>query len=277
MTPTELRQIAPTVRASMVSALCDAFERQWPKYQIDTPERQAHFVAQAAHETAGFTTLEELGRPAYFKRYDPNTTTGKRLGNVKAGDGYLFRGRGIFQLTGRANYAAYGAKLKLDLIEDPDAAAIPENSVRIACEYWKARGLNAWADRDDCKEITRRINGGSNGLAERLRYLARAKDVLGAGAPPVSLLSAEEMPDGPIALEPPKSWFSSRINQAAAGIGSISGYGLYEQAKDFAYSVADDPAQVAIAFVKEHPSAVIILGLVAYIIWTRVQMLKAGS
>lgn len=276
----ELRQIVPTARSSIAGPLCDAFSKWWPRYEIDTPERQAHFLAQAAHETAGLTTLEELGRPAYFKRYDPGTVTGKRLGNTQPGDGLRYKGRGIFQLTGRANYAAYGARLKLSLVNDPDLAAIPENSVRIACEYWKARGLNAWADRDDVKEITRRINGGQNGLADRMRYLAQAKAVLAGADAPVGLLAAEEVPDAPIALEPVKTWWQSKIAWASASIGGLSLGNIWSNVRDTASQFVDDPAETVMTAIDRHPRVVVlvaILGLAAYIAFERIRMLREGK
>jgi putative chitinase len=89
----------------------------------------------------------------------------------------------LIQLTGRANYKTYGDQLGLDLVGNPDLAADPVTSLAIACEYWREHGLNAFADRDDIETITRRINGGLNGLESRRAYLTRAKAALGiAGA-----------------------------------------------------------------------------------------------
>ena len=206
-----LREIAPGADPKLLAALAPALATTLAANGIDTPLRQAHFIAQAAHETMGFHTLEEIGGPSYFARYDGR----KDLGNVRPGDGARFHGRGIFQLTGRINYAAYGKQLGIDLINSPALAASPAVSVRIAAAFWIAKGLNAWADRDDVVEITRRINGGRNGLAERRRYLAVAKAQLGVLAP-LGLLSAadgpapvEEIPDAPIAPDPTKRWFES--------------------------------------------------------------------
>ena len=271
-----LREIAPSARSGLVGPLADAMDKWLPRYGIDTPLRQAHFLAQAACESAGFTTLEELGGPRYFAKYDPGTAIGKRLGNTQPGDGYRFRGRGIFQCTGRANYALYGQKVKADLVGDPELAAEPETSVRIACEYWKAKGLNAWADRDDCREITRRINGGFNGLAERLHYLDKAKEALGAGEPgmPVSLL---DVPDAPIAAEAPKSWWQSKIAWASASIGGLSIGNIWANLQDAAYEFTDDPLKTALALVDQHPRVavlLVILALALYIIAKRMQLLR---
>jgi putative chitinase len=89
------------------------------------------------------------------------------LGNTQPGDGPRYKGRGIIQLTGRLNYRVYGAALGLDLENNPQLAAVPENAVRIACEYWRRNNLNQLADADNLEAITRRINGGVNGLADR--------------------------------------------------------------------------------------------------------------
>lgn len=144
-------------------------------YDIDTPLRIAHFMAQAAHETGGFKWLHELWGPTPTQqRYEGRAD----LGNTQPGDGSLFRGRGIFQLTGRGNYASYGEVIGVDLVSHPEQAEDPEISVLIACAYWKRHGLNDLADADDVVGITRKINGGTNGLADREAMLARAKAVL---------------------------------------------------------------------------------------------------
>jgi hypothetical protein len=101
------------------------------------------------------------------------------LGNTQPGDGKRFKGRGPIQVTGRANYRKYGAKLSLNLEANPELAATPEVGFRIAGLYWADRGLNALADLRDFKTITRRINGGLNGFADRQRYYERALLVLG--------------------------------------------------------------------------------------------------
>lgn len=161
------RGVDPALGAAMAEIL--------PQYAIDTPARVAHFLAQALHETAGFHYLAELGGPAYFARYD-----GRRdLGNLQPGDGARFKGRGIFQLTGRSNYAAMAQRTGVDLIADPGQAATPGLAVRIACLYWVAHGLNQLADTGDAVAVTKKINGGVNGLAERLRYLDRIKAIWG--------------------------------------------------------------------------------------------------
>lgn len=142
---------------------------------ITEPLEVAHFLAQVLHETGGFRWLEEIWGPsAAQRRYE-----GRRdLGNVLPGDGYLFRGRGLIHLTGRNNYQKAGQALGLPLEERPELAAEPEHAARIACWYWNSRGLGRAALRDDLEQVTRGVNGGVNGLADRAAWLARAKAAL---------------------------------------------------------------------------------------------------
>lgn len=161
---TDLQALGPNGKPAIIKALAQAAPTILASYEIDTPLRMAHFWAQASHECAGFKTMFEYWGPTKAQaRYEGR----KDLGNLTPGDGYLFRGRGIFQLTGRANYAAMSKKIGLDLVAEPDLAANPETALRIACEYWRTRGLNKLADANDIEAITRKINGGLNGLADR--------------------------------------------------------------------------------------------------------------
>lgn len=163
-----LKQIAPNAKDEIIDPLVTYLNIYLPKYEINTHLRICHFLAQAAHESAGFRTLEEYASgSAYEGRKD--------LGNVKKGDGVKFKGRGIFQLTGRANYADMGKKLGYDLESNPQLAASPEISVLTALEYWKSRKLSPLADKDDVTDITKKINGGLNGFEDRKQYLAKAK------------------------------------------------------------------------------------------------------
>lgn len=146
--------------------------RWWPVHGIITVDRQAIFLAQAAHETDGFHTLEEYASgQAYEGRAD--------LGNTQPGDGRRYKGRGIFMLTGRFNYRTTGERIKVDLESRPELASDPDISVLIACDYWKTRGLEALADKRDFLAITKRINGGLNGWHDRFKYWARAWRELG--------------------------------------------------------------------------------------------------
>lgn len=141
---------------------------------INTPLRLAHFIAQGAHETGGFIFFKELGGPSYFKKYDGR----KDLGNIQPGDGARFAGRGMFQLTGRANYNQASKETGIDFLAKPELASDPELSVLLAVNYWRGRNINPKADADDLEGVTRKINGGVNGLADRAKYLARAKAIL---------------------------------------------------------------------------------------------------
>lgn len=143
---------------------------------LDTPLRIQHFLAQVCHETMGLAILEEAASgDAYEGR--------KSLGNTEPGDGRRFKGRGLFQLTGRANYAAYGAALGLDLVGNPKTAADPVISLRIACEFWNRNRLSPYADADDLLAVSKIINTGHNGsvapngLRDRQAYLDKIKGI----------------------------------------------------------------------------------------------------
>jgi putative chitinase len=154
-------------------ALGTGFAQSFATYEINSTLRIAHWIGQAAHETGKFVYLTELGGDAYFTKYDGRAD----LGNTQPGDGARFRGRGLFQITGRANYAKYGADLKIDLVDDPARAADPDVATETACLFWNDHDLNTLADADDGTGITRKINGGVNGLADRLAFTARIKAV----------------------------------------------------------------------------------------------------
>lgn len=145
-------------------------------YNINTPLRQAAFLAQLAHESGELQYLEELASGnAYEGRAD--------LGNVISGDGRRFKGRGFIQLTGRANYIAATTGLNkigynVNLVTNPELAAESKYAALIAGWFWSIRGLNELADKEQFDRITRRINGGLNGKADRDKYYARAKEVL---------------------------------------------------------------------------------------------------
>jgi putative chitinase len=173
VTRERLLHLAPSANAAIVAGIAEHFDELADDHDITTPLRICHFLAQAAHETDGFRTLEEYGGPAYFIRYE-----GRRdLGNMQAGDGIRYHGRGIFQLTGRANYRRFGEIIGINLEAEPERAKEPETSLRVAFAYWTERAINAAADADDSERVTKLINGGRNGLAERRRYLEKAKGI----------------------------------------------------------------------------------------------------
>lgn len=176
-------------------------------FQINTPLRQAHFLAQTGHESAGFQKVEE------GLNYSENALTamfGKRItpeqakafgrnelhlanqkmiasiiyanrngnGSVDSGDGYRYRGRGLIQITGKANYAALVKQLGADVVADPDFLLGYRFAALSAAAWWKNHGLNEIADSDDVTRITRIINGGTNGLDDRKSRLIKAKGIL---------------------------------------------------------------------------------------------------
>ncbi|PJC99464.1 chitinase [Janthinobacterium sp. BJB1] len=141
------------------------------EFGITTPARVASFLSQVAHESGQLLYVRELASgQAYEGRVD--------LGNTQRGDGMRFRGRGLLQVTGRANYGACGKALGLDLLAKPELLEQTLNACRSAGWFWQTRGLNALADAGDQIKVTRRINGGVNGLAERLALFAVAQRVL---------------------------------------------------------------------------------------------------
>lgn len=162
-----------------------------PQYEIDTPQEYAHFLAQACHETDHFKTLQEYASgKAYENRRD--------LGNKNPGDGVRFKGRGIFQTTGRANYLQLGVKkgTRDFFINNPESLEQPEYAVWSACEFWQTRGLNDAANQQDATLMKKKfrgalidvppveyisitINGGRNGLDERIKFYLKANKVLG--------------------------------------------------------------------------------------------------
>ncbi|MGO1075596.1 peptidoglycan-binding protein [Inquilinus sp. CA228] len=158
-------------QANIINSIGDSLASVLEHYEINTRSRVAHFLAQVAHESDGFCTTEEYASGAAYE--------GRRdLGNTQPGDGRRFKGRGLIQLTGRANYHTLGGKLGVDLENNPEMAAEPKLSLRVACEYWKGRKLNQAADGDDLIDATRRVNGGQNGLDARRAYLVKAKAAL---------------------------------------------------------------------------------------------------
>jgi predicted chitinase len=182
-----LRRIAPRASVRVLDRITPFLDAQFACADIVTVLRQAHFLARAAVETAGFATLEELGNAAYFRRYDDRHD----LGNVEPGDGARFRGRGVFQITGRYNYGVYGKRIDEDLVNAPDLAAQGRAATSIAVLIWGDKGLNAAADRDDVETVCRRINGGLNGLSDQKLYLARAKTALAPAVPAPPRRSAD--------------------------------------------------------------------------------------
>ena len=147
------------------------------RYQISTPARQAAFLAQVGHESGRLVFVRELWNPAQFAwqaRYEGRAD----LGNTQPGDGAKFKGRGLIQITGRANYKACGAALGLDLETSPALLEQSENAAMSAAWFWETHGCNELADAGNFERITRTINGGLNGQADRLALWDFAKRAL---------------------------------------------------------------------------------------------------
>lgn len=164
MTPNELSQVMniPIARADKWA---DALTAAMAGAQINTRLRIAAFLAQIGHESGSLVYSKELGGPSYFARYDGR----KDLGNVQQGDGARFAGRGLIQVTGRANYQKASQALFGDdrLLKNPELLEQPEWAAKSAAWFWSSRKLNALADLDRFTDITKAINGGTNGLEDR--------------------------------------------------------------------------------------------------------------
>lgn len=138
---------------------------------LDNSLRLGHFMAQLIHESGSFRYMEEIATGAAYE--------GRRdLGNIYAGDGKRYKGRGPIQLTGRANYRRVGRALGIDLENHPELVAIPSVGMLVACYFWKTNGLNELADLNDVERITKRINGGLNGFEDRKMRLKEMKRVM---------------------------------------------------------------------------------------------------
>ena len=193
MNTKQVQTIMPKCPIEWAISMCAAM----PQWGITSPARQAAFLGQVAHESAELTRLEEnLNYSAqrlmavWPKRFptlpdaEPfahnpqalaNRVYANRMGNgdEESGDGWLFHGRGPLQHTGRSEYASRGAALGMDLVHNPEWLLIPNIGSQAACSYWQSRGLNELADCNDHEGITRKINGGLNGLDDRIAYVDR--------------------------------------------------------------------------------------------------------
>ena len=182
----------------------NAFNEVLPQYNIDTPLRICHFLAQIIHESGYLKAkVENLNYSSQalsrvFSKYFPSNSIAEeyerqpekianriyanRMGNgdEDSGDGWKYRGRGLIQLTGKNNYKSCSNDLGLDLVNNPDLIINdPEVNVKTACWFWKKNNLNSLADKDDITSITKKINGGINGLTDRKNKLDICKKVLG--------------------------------------------------------------------------------------------------
>ena len=204
LTLQQLKQLLP--KNPYVEQWHSALAQLLPDYEINTPQRIAAFIAQCAHESGGFTALEENlnYRPAtlrkIFPKYFPDDTIANdycsrpnkqeaianrvyanRMGNgdEQSGDGYKYCGRGLIQLTGKDNYTWFAESLEISAEEASEFLATFEGAVQSACWFWESNNLNQWADKGDIVTLTKRINGGTIGLEDRIKHYEHALHVLG--------------------------------------------------------------------------------------------------
>ena len=171
------------------------------KYEINTPQRQAAFIGQCAHESGNFKTLQENLNysteglmktwPSRFPDMDTankyannpqliaNKVYSGRMGNTEDGDGWKYHGRGLIQLTGKDNYERCGSSIGVDLLGNPDLLLDPQYAALSAGWFWNKHGLNELADQQEHGIITKRINGGTLGLDDRIVKTTKALSVLG--------------------------------------------------------------------------------------------------
>jgi putative chitinase len=180
ITAQQLLQILPGA-GKQAGVFASALNLAMDRYQINTRLRIAAFIAQVGHESGQFRYVKELGGDQYLSKYDTGPLA-KRLGNTPEadGDGQKYRGRGLIQITGRDNYLACSKALFGDdkLLRTPELLEQAEWAAKSAAWFWYSRNLNVPADSGDFELITRRINGGLNGLAERLAFYKSAMKVL---------------------------------------------------------------------------------------------------
>jgi putative chitinase len=233
-------------------ALCELL----PKYGITTERRVAHFLSQCAHESAGFKRLEEnlnysaKALRAVFGRYfgaSPKRDADEyhrqpemianyvymdefrkyKMGNVNEGDGWLFRGRGLKQLTGRENYTRFGKTVDMTAEEAAVYVATTAGAIESACWFWDANNLNDIADGDDVKKMTKKINGGSIGLDDRKKRYMHAMEVLGMDAEDLAADDddIEDIIDDIGVLRKGAKGDGVKLMQEALGIGADGDFG----------------------------------------------------
>ena len=174
MTPSDLAT-ATGARIDRATEHLPYIEAAMAEFDINTPARQAAFLAQIGHESGGLHWLVEIWGPNETqRRYELR----QDLGNDQPGDGYRYRGRGLIQITGRDNYDKAGQALGCDLLASPELLGQSPLADRSAAWFWSAHGCNELADAGDFEQITRTINGGLNGYADRMALWDMARAVL---------------------------------------------------------------------------------------------------
>ncbi|SSB98939.1 putative chitinase [Pseudomonas sp. 43mfcvi1.1] len=179
ITQAQLLQILPNAGAN-AGVFAPVLNVAMGRYQVIGSKRVAAFIAQVGHESGQLRYVRELGNDAYLSKYDTGPLA-LRLGNSPQadGDGQKYRGRGLIQITGRANYQACGEALGLDLVNEPALLEQPRWAAHSAAWFWAVHGLNALADAGLFDKITQRINGGQNGATQRRAFYTQALKVLG--------------------------------------------------------------------------------------------------
>lgn len=190
--------VAPNGKQSLVDGFATYLNKYGPQYGVNTYLRVCHFIAQCAEESAHFNTLHEYASGAEYQG---------RLGNVNPGDGVRYKGAGYIELTGRYNYTEASKRLGIDLVNHPELALEPEVGMLVSLDYWKTHNINALADADNVLAVTHAVNGGTNGLAVREAYLAKAKSVFKGvdfSTPPVAppVVVIPPVVDKPVVVTP---------------------------------------------------------------------------
>ncbi len=189
---------------------------------ISDPTELAQFMAQMAHESGNFRYLQEIWGPtAAQARYEGR----KDLGNVQRGDGYRFRGRGYVQLTGRANYRSFGSMIGVDLENNPDIASQPDIAARLAVAYWKTRVKSKVRDFENTRLVTRLINGGFNGLADREAKFKKYKEQKDLGGSQGAAAAASGGGVGAVAAPGAEGGSATSPPSVAGGAGGAGGVG----------------------------------------------------
>ena len=259
-----LAQMIPSNKAAAGKWFA-AMQEIFPKYEINTPQRVAGFIAQCAHESGDFRRLEEnlnyseKALNAVFGRYfgpgkrdaaeyarNPEKIANyvyqdefrkSKMGNVNEGDGWLFRGRGLKQLTGRDNYTAFGKTVGMTAEEAAEYVATEKGAIESACWFWYKAKCNSFADNGDIVGMSKRINGGTIGLEDRVRRWNEALEILGAPAPAPADVSedVEDIIDDIGVLRKGSRGEGVKIMQEALGIGAdgIFGPGTERALKDW--------------------------------------------
>lgn len=172
----QLHSIMVNATAENLEKFAQPLSETMEKYNINSPQRMSCFLAQLAHESGCLRYVKEL---ADGKAYEGR----KDLGNIESGDGPRFKGRGLIQITGRLNYSTLSKEFGQDFVAHPELLEGPVWATMSAGWFWNAHQLNVPADVMDFLRITRRINGGTNGMEDRLKYFALAKKTFGLLTP----------------------------------------------------------------------------------------------